>query len=84
MTSPRRELTFASTHHDRAVDHRRDPTWLDAAWSAPESRVLVVSGDQIEVGGAGGPLWHPAEDAPPAGSTVWLTWPSDTGLILPE
>jgi len=43
--------------------------------------VLTATATGQQVVAQSGPA---AEDAPPAGSTVWLTWPSDTGLILPE
>ncbi|WP_229698305.1 NAD(+) diphosphatase [Wenjunlia tyrosinilytica] len=36
-------LPLARTAVDRAAEHRTDEAWLAAAWSHPDSRVLVVS-----------------------------------------
>ncbi|MGW5193700.1 NAD(+) diphosphatase [Kribbella sp. NPDC004138] len=34
---------------DRAADRRRDDDWLEKAWASPETQVVVVAGDQIQV-----------------------------------
>lgn len=34
---------------DRAADRRRDDDWLEKAWAAPETQVVVVAGDKIRV-----------------------------------
>jgi len=34
---------------DRAADRRRDEDWLAKAWSAPDTQVVAVAGDQLQV-----------------------------------
>jgi NAD+ diphosphatase len=60
-----RRLVFANHEHDRAVDHRRDARWLAVRWADASSRVLVVTGSEIEVDpGTGQPLWLTPHSAP--------------------
>jgi NAD+ diphosphatase len=40
-------LELAADPHDRIALHRGDDAWLDQAWSAPETRVLVVAGSRV-------------------------------------
>ncbi|MDI2131031.1 NAD(+) diphosphatase [Yinghuangia seranimata] len=48
-------LALTRAVHDRAAEHRLDEAWLAAAWTAPESRVLVVERGNVHWTDAGGP-----------------------------
>jgi NAD+ diphosphatase len=45
VTFPHLEL--AAHPHDRSGEHRADEAWLEDAWAAPETRVLVVAGSRV-------------------------------------
>jgi NAD+ diphosphatase len=49
VTRRPRPLTFASGHHDRLVEHRRDAAWAERQWSDPRTQVLAVRGDQVQI-----------------------------------
>ncbi len=69
MTYP--HLRLAAHPHERAGDRRADADWLEAAWSLPETRVLVVAGSRIRpVDGA--VEWLPSSDVPADGTRVFL------------
>ncbi|TCC42273.1 NAD(+) diphosphatase [Kribbella speibonae] len=42
-------LALSRSVLDRAADRRRDDDWLEKAWAAPETQVVVVAGDKIQV-----------------------------------
>jgi NAD+ diphosphatase len=42
-------LALSRSVLDRAADRRRDDDWLEKAWAAPDTQVVVVAGDQIQV-----------------------------------
>jgi NAD+ diphosphatase len=47
-------LALARGTVDRATERRDDRQWLEAAWAAPDTRVLVVEGGRALVGPDGG------------------------------
>jgi NAD+ diphosphatase len=60
-----RRLAFATHEHDRAVARRRDNEWLAARWAERSSRVLVVTGSNIEIDArTGAPMWLSPDEAP--------------------
>jgi NAD+ diphosphatase len=42
-------LALSRSVLDRAADRRRDDDWLEKAWAAPDTQVVVVAGDKIQV-----------------------------------
>ncbi|MFI5731878.1 NAD(+) diphosphatase [Kribbella sp. NPDC051587] len=42
-------LTLSRSVLDRAADRRRDEDWLEKAWAAPDTQVVVVAGDKLRV-----------------------------------
>jgi NAD+ diphosphatase len=42
-------LALSRSVLDRAADRRRDEDWLAKAWSAPDTQVVAVAGDQLQV-----------------------------------
>ena len=65
MKPEERRLTFATVEHNRAVARRGDVRWLRQQWTKSTSRVLVVTGSEIEVDPVTGhPLWLTPESAP--------------------
>lgn len=70
-------LPLARTAVDRAAEHRTDEAWLAAAWSHPDTRVLVVSGGKALVvdGGEGRGtelVLVPSFEAPDGGERYFL------------
>lgn len=55
--------TLLGVPHDRRGTRRRDRAWLEARWSDPASRVLVVSGTRVKPQ-PDGLTWLPSEAAP--------------------
>ncbi len=72
MTGPTTapHLALSADAHDRIGHRRTDEAWLDAAWSAPTSRVLVVSGTRVRP--VDGALEWVAPTAAPDGVRVLL------------
>jgi NAD+ diphosphatase len=56
-------LSLTQNPHDRLGLRRTDEAWLDEAWQAPASRVLVVSGTRVRPGRAA-LEWVPSAQAP--------------------
>ncbi len=72
-------LTFAQHQHDRAVDRRGDPAWLDARRTDASSRAVVVTGSDIEVhADSSQPLWL---SAPDVGGDEWYLLGVDQGGV---
>jgi NAD+ diphosphatase len=42
-------LALSRSVLDRAADRRRDADWLEKAWAAPDTQVVVVAGDKLQV-----------------------------------
>jgi NAD+ diphosphatase len=42
-------LALSRSVLDRAADRRRDVDWLEKAWAAPDTQVVLVSGDKVQV-----------------------------------
>ncbi|MFZ2016933.1 MAG: NAD(+) diphosphatase [Nocardioides sp.] len=69
MSYPHLEL--AAHPHARNGERRADQEWLDAAWSDPTTRVLVVAGTRVRpVDGA--VAWVAPDEAPADGTRVLL------------
>ncbi|HEY3527833.1 MAG TPA: NAD(+) diphosphatase [Nocardioides sp.] len=67
-------LELAADPHDRVGEHRADEAWLDEAWAAPETRVLVVAGSRVRPVDGSVP-WIASEEIPEsagAGTRVLL------------
>ncbi|MCL8024915.1 NAD(+) diphosphatase [Nocardioides bruguierae] len=92
MTAPHERL--ATPAHARLAEHRRDQSWLDARWSDPTTRVLVLAGAQVQRRPEGGVAWSrpdelgqvgPAEDVQGErvllGETGGRTW---FAVLLPD
>jgi NAD+ diphosphatase len=45
----RGSLALSRAVLDRAADRRRDEEWLEKAWAAPDTQVVLVAGDQLAV-----------------------------------
>lgn len=69
MTYPHLEL--AAHPHARTGERRSDRAWLDAAWSDPATRVLVVAGTRVRPV-AGAVAWVSPGEAPGDGTRVLL------------
>lgn len=66
VTRPQSAPAFVGEAHDRAVERRRDDSWLSEAWSDPRTRVLVVHGSVVLTTSTSGvPRWLPTSEAPP-------------------
>ncbi|MGP4029632.1 NAD(+) diphosphatase [Actinomadura sp. 3N407] len=72
-------LALARGTLDRVALHRRDDAWLDAAWTEPETRVLVVQDGRALVTYEPSPalVFVPAEQAPDG--ERWLLGVDDDG-----
>jgi NAD+ diphosphatase len=56
-------IALTEPAHDRLAEHRADADWLDRAWAAPDTRVLVLAGTRLRL--ADGRLdWRPPAEAP--------------------
>jgi NAD+ diphosphatase len=87
VTFPHLEL--AADPHDRVGERRTDQRWLEQAWAAPQTRVLVVAGNRVRpVDGA--VLWVSSAEAERAGDgtrvllgerdgRVWFAYVVDAG-----
>lgn len=53
-------LALLRQPHDRTAHRRDDPAWLDARWSDPQTRVLVVAGTRLRRT----PIWVSPPQAP--------------------
>jgi NAD+ diphosphatase len=80
VTTRARPLTFASGHHDRLVERRRDDAWCQRQWSDPQTRVLVVRRDQIQVD-AGSPAEFWTTPAAAAAGERYLLGADDAGSV---
>ena len=69
MSYPHLEL--AAHPHARAGERRADRAWLDAAWSDPTTRVLVVAGTRVHPVDRA-VVWVRPADAPTDGTRVLL------------
>ncbi len=57
---------FVVEAHDRAVERRRDDSWLSEAWRDPQTQVLVVHGSEVLVDPTSeAPRWLRTGEAPP-------------------
>ena len=81
VTFPHLEL--AADPHDRVGERRADEAWLDAAWAAPETRVLVVAGTRVRPVDDAVHVGVPAE-APGAGTRVLLGRARRPGVVRPR
>jgi NAD+ diphosphatase len=64
-------LELAADPHDRVGERRGDQQWLEAAWSDPETRVLVVAGSRVRPVDGTVP-WVPSAKAGSDGTRVLL------------
>lgn len=69
MTFPHVQL--AADPHDRIGDRRADEAWLEEAWSADRTRVLVVAGNRVRPVGGSVP-WVPVSQVTASGTRVLL------------
>ncbi|MDR0343885.1 MAG: NAD(+) diphosphatase [Nocardiopsaceae bacterium] len=65
-------LALSRGEVDRSTIHRNDPAWIEAAWAAPRTRVLVLTG------GAGGP----PQAGPSGGQAPVRFSEAGAGLVL--
>ncbi|HUV48153.1 MAG TPA: NADH pyrophosphatase, partial [Actinomycetes bacterium] len=66
MTRPLPVPAFVGEAHDRAVERRRDESWLSEAWRDPRTQVLVVHGSEVLIAPtSGAPQWLSTGEAPP-------------------
>lgn len=45
--SPRVPIALVEPRYDRMAEHRTDQVWLDAAWTRPDTRVLLLSDAKV-------------------------------------
>jgi NAD+ diphosphatase len=64
-------VALAADPHDRVGERRADDAWLDAAWTDPQTRVLVVAGTRVRPVDEA-PHWVSPSEAPGEGTRVLL------------
>lgn len=77
-----RDLALARATVDRATVLREDAHWIEAAWSSPRARVVVVSDGQALLGPDGSLVFVPPSQAP-AGTRFFLGVESPPDALVP-
>ncbi|WP_432880206.1 NAD(+) diphosphatase [Kribbella sp. CA-245084] len=72
-------LALSRSVLDRAADRRRDDDWLEKAWAAHDTQVVVVSGDKIQVGEDRSALRFVPPSAAPEGIRIFLGIDRESG-----
>ncbi|MER7249606.1 NAD(+) diphosphatase [Kribbella sp. NPDC000426] len=72
-------LALSRSVLDRAADRRRDDDWLEKAWAAPDTQVVVVAGDKIRVVDDRSALLFLAPAAAPEGIRIFLGIDRESG-----
>ncbi|TCC18265.1 NAD(+) diphosphatase [Kribbella speibonae] len=72
-------LALSRSVLDRAADRRRDDDWLEKAWAAPETQVVVVAGDKIQVADDRSALRFLRPSEAPEGIRVFLGIDRESG-----
>jgi NAD+ diphosphatase len=68
----RGSLALSRAVLDRAADRRRDEEWLEKAWAAPDTQVVLVAGDQLAVTPDRSSLKMVSPGAAPDGLRIFL------------
>src|SRR3954452_4294748 len=72
-------LALSRSVLDRAADRRRDDDWLEKAWAADDTQVVVVSGDKIQVSEDRSGLRFVPPSAAPEGLRIFLGIDRESG-----
>jgi NAD+ diphosphatase len=72
-------LALSRSVLDRAADRRRDNDWLEKAWAAHDTQVVVVSGDKIQVSEDRSALRFVPPSAAPEGIRIFLGIDRESG-----
>ena len=72
-------LALSRSVLDRAADRRRDDDWLEKAWASPETQVVVVAGDQIQVVDDRSALRFVPPSEAPEGTRIFLGIDRESG-----
>ncbi|MEV4260087.1 NAD(+) diphosphatase [Kribbella sp. NPDC049584] len=72
-------LALSRSVLDRAADRRRDDDWLEKAWAADDTQVVVVSGDKIQVNEDRSGLRFVPPSAAPEGLRIFLGIDRESG-----
>ena len=72
-------LALSRSVLDRAADRRRDGDWLDKAWAAGDTQVVVVAGDKIQVSDDRSGLRLVPPSAAPEGIRIFLGIDRESG-----
>jgi NAD+ diphosphatase len=78
VTSPQR-LALATAAHERDAHLRSDAAWLDTAWQAPSTRVLLVARGEVPAAD-GAVVWVAPSDAP-EGTRIFLGTAGDVACF---
>jgi NAD+ diphosphatase len=85
MVTHRRAIPLVGEGLDRMASRRREPDWLEAAWSADNVRVLVMKEGLPLVEGGGLPFAGPkpiGAELPPGRPILWLG--PQAGMLSPK
>jgi NAD+ diphosphatase len=72
-------LTLSRSVLDRAADRRRDADWLEKAWAAPDTQVVAVAGDKVQVNDDRSGLLFLPPSAAPEGMRIFLGIDRESG-----
>ncbi|GAA1662734.1 NAD(+) diphosphatase [Kribbella yunnanensis] len=72
-------LTLSRSVLDRAADRRRDDDWLEKAWAAPDTQVVLVAGDKLQVTADRSALQLIAPSEAPEGVRLFLGIDRESG-----
>ena len=72
-------LALSRSVLDRAADRRRDDDWLEKAWASPETQVVVVAGDQVQVVDDRSALRFVPPSEAPEGTRIFLGIDRESG-----
>ncbi|MET9317540.1 NAD(+) diphosphatase [Kribbella sp. NPDC003505] len=72
-------LALSRSVLDRAADRRRDDDWLEKAWASPDTQVVAVAGDQIQVVDDRSALRFVPPSEAPEGTRIFLGIDRESG-----
>ncbi|MFI5697119.1 NAD(+) diphosphatase [Kribbella sp. NPDC051586] len=72
-------LALSRSVLDRAADRRRDDDWLEKAWAAPDTQVVAVAGDKVQVNDDRSGLLFLQPSAAPEGMRIFLGIDRESG-----
>jgi NAD+ diphosphatase len=72
-------LALSRSVLDRAADRRRDDDWLEKAWAAPDTQVVAVAGDKVQVNDDRSGLLFLPPSAAPEGMRIFLGIDRESG-----